>query len=151
LVYADIRDAVDVQFYLKKIKQTKGPVLEIGVGTGRIFRRALAAGADIYGFDVSPSMLKYLKKNVAPSEYYRLSQQSAVDFIYDRQFDLIIAPFRVFSHIVHVDDQLLALQNCQSIFLAKDYFYSTCTFQIPKSWLTVFRSNWISRANMRPA
>ncbi len=113
LVYADIRDAVDVQFYLKKIKQTKGPVLEIGVGTGRIFRRALAAGADIYGFDVSPSMLKYLKKNVAPSEYYRLSQQSAVDFKYDRQFDLIIAPFRVFSHIVHVDDQLLALQNCQ--------------------------------------
>lgn len=113
LVYADIRDAVDVQFYLKKISQTQGPVLEIGVGTGRIFRRALAAGANIYGFDVSPSMLKYLKKNVAPSEYHRLSQQSAVDFSYDMQFDLIIAPFRVFSHLVNVEEQLMALRNIQ--------------------------------------
>jgi predicted TPR repeat methyltransferase len=85
--------------------------LEVGVGTGRIFRRALAAGADIYGLDNSPSMLKYLKKYLPTHEYHRLSQQSAVDFSYDRRFDLIIAPFRVFSHLVKVEDQLLALRN----------------------------------------
>jgi len=114
LVYAEVRDAVDVQFYIKKIKQTQGPVLEIGVGTGRIFRRALATGADIYGFDVSPGMLKYLKKNVMPSEYHRLSLQNAVDFSYDRQFDLIIAPFRVFSHLVNGEEQLMALRNIRN-------------------------------------
>jgi SAM-dependent methyltransferase len=111
LVYADVRDAVDVNFYLRKIRETSGRVLEIGVGTGRIFRRALTAGADIYGIDNSASMLKRLRKNLAPEEHHRVSLQSAVDFKFDMKFDLILAPFRVFSHLNTIEEQLSALRN----------------------------------------
>ncbi|MFH1214641.1 MAG: class I SAM-dependent methyltransferase [Candidatus Neomarinimicrobiota bacterium] len=114
LVYAEVRDAVDVNFYLNKIRRTPGPVLEVGVGTGRIFRRALAKGADMYGFDISKSMLKYLMKKIPPGEHHRLSERSVTDFKFDRRFDLIIAPFRVFSHLLKVEDQISALRNIRS-------------------------------------
>jgi len=113
LVYVDVRDAVDVNFYLKKIRETTGPVLEIGVGTGRIFRRALAAGADMYGIDNSTSMLKHLRKKLPPAEHRRVSLQSAVDFKLDEKFNLILAPFRVFSHLNTIEEQLSALRNIQ--------------------------------------
>jgi SAM-dependent methyltransferase len=111
LVYANLRDAVDLDFYLKKIRRADGPVLEVGVGTGRIFRRALAAGADIYGIDTSASMLNCLRRNLAPQHRRRVSLQSAVDFSFNLKFGLIIAPFRVLSHLLKVEDQVAALRN----------------------------------------
>ena len=35
IIYDSIRSHVDTEFYLKRIKQTQGPVLETGWGTGR--------------------------------------------------------------------------------------------------------------------
>jgi len=49
LIYAKVRNGVDNEFYLRKIAAAKGPALEVGVGTGRIFIEALKRGADIYG------------------------------------------------------------------------------------------------------
>jgi len=52
VIYAHLR-TVDRDFFLKKILGTKGPVLEIGVGTGRFFLDAVNDVADIYGIDDS--------------------------------------------------------------------------------------------------
>jgi hypothetical protein len=40
-VYTQVRDGVDNDFYLRAIAAARGPVLEIGVGTGRLFTEAL--------------------------------------------------------------------------------------------------------------
>ena len=40
LIYHQIRDGVDNIFYLGKIKNTKGKVLEVGTGTGRLLYRS---------------------------------------------------------------------------------------------------------------
>lgn len=111
LIYHQIRDGVDNKFYLGKIKNTKGKVLEVGTGTGRLLTAALETGADVYGIDISHSMLDFLKTKLPPEHRKRISLQSIVDFKLDTKFDLIIAPFRVFMHLTEKEDQLKALDN----------------------------------------
>ncbi len=61
LIYHKLRDGVDNQYFLDQIKQINGKILEVGVGTGRFFIDALTKNADIYGFDISRSMVDVLK------------------------------------------------------------------------------------------
>ena len=37
LIYHRVRDGVDNEFFLNEIRQARGKVLEVGVGTGRFF------------------------------------------------------------------------------------------------------------------
>jgi SAM-dependent methyltransferase len=111
LIYHQVRDGVDNKFYLGKIKNAKGKVLEVGTGTGRLLIEALLNSSDIYGIDISPSMLDVLKKKLTLEQQGRVSLQNIVDFKLNTKFDLIIAPFRVFMHLTEKSDQLNALNN----------------------------------------
>jgi SAM-dependent methyltransferase len=111
LVYDKIRTGADHDWYLKKIREVKGPVLEVGVGTGRFFIEALKQGADIYGIDFSPSMIAVLKGKIDPADYFRIQVQDVTKLNLNKKFDLIIAPFRVFSHLIDIDNQLKALDH----------------------------------------
>ncbi len=110
VLYQEIRTS-DIEFFMDKIRGTKGKILEIGVGTGRFFVDALKGGADIYGIDVSANMIDVLKKKLDTSQHHRISVGNACHMNLTKKFDLIIAPFRVFSHIIEVDNQLLFLNN----------------------------------------
>ena len=114
LIYHQIRDGVDNKFYLGEIKNTKGKVLEVGTGTGRLLIEALENGPDIYGIDISPSMLDFLKAKLNAEDQQRISLQNIVDFKLNIKFDLIIAPFRVFMHLTEKEEQLNALNNVHS-------------------------------------
>lgn len=111
LIYHQLRDEVDNKFYLDRIKETKGKILEIGVGTGRLFMQGLETNADIYGIDISPSMLEVLKQKLPHRQHGRISLQNVIDFKLDTKFNLIIAPFRVFMHLTEKDEQLKSLNN----------------------------------------
>ena len=111
LIYHHIRDSADSAFYFGEILKTKGKVLEIGTGTGRFFLNSLQQGADIYGIDISPSMVNVLLSKLTKKDQYRISLQSIVDFRLNKKFDLIIAPFRVFMHLTEKNDQIKALNN----------------------------------------
>jgi SAM-dependent methyltransferase len=111
VIYNQLRDAVDHDFFLNEIKKTKGKVLEIGVGTGRFFTDALSQGADIYGIDVSENMMNILRGKLGDNQHYRTGIQNIIDFSFKFQFDLIIAPFRVIMHLIDKADQLKALNN----------------------------------------
>jgi SAM-dependent methyltransferase len=101
-------------FYLNEIKKSSGPVLEVGVGTGRHYIDGLNSGADIYGIDISGWMLEVLKSKLNKDQHFRISNQNIIDFKFDMKFDLIIAPFRVFMHLLEKEDQLHALNNVYS-------------------------------------
>lgn len=101
----------DREFYLNEMNNSKGSILEIGTGTGRIFIHALEKGADIYGIDVSEVLQDYLKKRIDSKDHGRLKIADVRNFNFGKKFDLIIAPFRMFSHMLTVKDQLSAL-NC---------------------------------------
>ena len=111
VIYHQVRDGVDNTFYLEKIRNARGSVLEAGSGTGRLFAGALKNGADIYGIDISPSMIGILKKKLSREQQKRISLQNIVDFRLDKKFGLVIASFRVFMHLTGKMDQLSALNN----------------------------------------
>jgi SAM-dependent methyltransferase len=111
LIYHQQRDSVDHDFFLNEIRQTRGKILEVGVGTGRLFTEALKFGADAYGIDISRPMLDVLHTKLDKDQQHRISQQNILDFHFDDQFDLIIAPFRVFMHLLEKDEQLRALNH----------------------------------------
>jgi SAM-dependent methyltransferase len=111
VIYSHIRSGVDTEYFLSKITEANGPVLEVGTGTGRFFVEALKRGADIYGIDISPYMLDILRSGIEEKDFHRVSQQSITDFKADKKFSLIVAPFRVFMHLSTIDEQIRALEH----------------------------------------
>ncbi len=110
-IYQQLRNDADHHFFIEQIMAVGGPVLEVGTGTGRFFMDALEKGADIHGVDLSPAMIHILKKKLPVDHHYRVSVDDVRTMKLDKKFDLVIAPFRVFMHLVEVDDQLKALRN----------------------------------------
>ncbi|HJX72221.1 MAG TPA: class I SAM-dependent methyltransferase, partial [Bacteroidales bacterium] len=98
VIYHQLRSQVDYHYFLNKIMSVRGRILEIGVGTGRFFAEALRSGADIYGIDVSKSMIEILKNKLDASDHYRIHTGDACTMKLNQKFRLIVAPFRVFSH-----------------------------------------------------
>ena len=111
VIYAKVRSAADLDYYLRKIADTKGPVLEAGVGSGRLFIPALRGGADIYGIDISRTMIGVLHSKLNPRERRRVRLGNICSFRHSKKYQLILAPFRVFSHLMTIDEQLQALTN----------------------------------------
>ncbi len=111
LIYHQVRDGVDNRFYLDRTRETKGKILEIGSGTGRLMTEALANGADIHGIDISPAMLEVLRTKLNRDQQFRISLQNMTSFKFRHKFDLIIAPFRVFMHLTDKQEQLKALNH----------------------------------------
>jgi SAM-dependent methyltransferase len=110
-VYDKILSKDGLIFYLNEINKTNGAILEIGAGTGRIFVPSLNSGADIYGIEPSENMLEILKGKIPESEFHRIFIQDVRDLSLNKKFSLIYAPFRIFSHLLTVKDQLKALNN----------------------------------------
>ena len=105
-VYARVRDGVDNAWYLGQMSAASGAVLEIGVGTGRLFVEARRRGIDAWGIDRSPAMIERCRAKLEPGDRERVSVADAVHLRTDRRFALVCAPFRVLSHVEGLDDQL---------------------------------------------
>jgi SAM-dependent methyltransferase len=109
VVYRQVRDAADKSYYVDKLVSCGGPSLEVGVGTGRIFLEALDGGADVHGTDSSAEMLAVLRGKLESRHQHRVIRSDLVNMDLGKRFNLIIAPFRVLSHVVDIEDQISAL------------------------------------------
>jgi SAM-dependent methyltransferase len=99
----------DVPFYVGEAVQAGGPVLEIGVGTGRVAAAMARAGVDVIGIDVSPSMLARARQTMTEAgveDRVTLHQADMRSFRLDRTFPLAVLPYRVFAHARTVEDQV---------------------------------------------
>ena len=114
---ATMPDAVAAQmrFYTANLEGVAGPVLECACGTGIFLLPLLASGRDMFGFDISTSMLAALARNAARQGINdiadRLSVQDFGTFHYDREFAAIIIPTNTFEMLTTQDAQIQALQN----------------------------------------
>jgi SAM-dependent methyltransferase len=104
----------DVAFFVDAAKESGGPVLEIGCGTGRVLIPTARAGFDIVGLDASPHMLAVCRRKVsgepeAVQRRVRLVPGDMRRFDLDRAFALATIPFRPFQHLVTVEEQLACL------------------------------------------
>ena len=131
--YAAMKDLADAPFYWELAKQSGGPVLEIGCGTGRILLPIAREGIEIHGLDNSAPMLATLKENLAqepPAVRDRVSIHGGDmrDFHLNRKFPLVTIPFRPMQHMHTVTDQVRALTSAAAHLekdgiLAFDVFY----------------------------
>lgn len=109
--YAD-QEIGDRAFYVELAREADGPVLEVGCGTGRIYLELLRADVDAYGIDVSGEMLDVLREraeDVDRSPHVR--QADVTDFQPEREYALVIVPFRAFLHVIRLEDQQAALRT----------------------------------------
>jgi SAM-dependent methyltransferase len=108
--YAALRDpSGDAAFYAGLARETGGPVLELGCGTGRVLLPIAREGKECVGLDASPAMLDVLRAKTPPPN---LTLVEAPIIAYDlgaARFRLIFAAFRVFQHLYTVEDQLEGL------------------------------------------
>lgn len=111
VIYKHINTQIDEDFYVKQMADCHGLVLDIGSGTGRTLCRALDEGIDIYGLEPSPHMIEICKSKLKPEDQGRLFQGRVETMALDKKFDLIVAPFRSFQHLLTFEDQSAALRK----------------------------------------
>ena len=100
--YRDRRD--DVAYYTRLARLSGGPVLEYGVGTGRIAVELCRAGIDVTGVDASRPMLEALQRRFArePADVHRRMHVVHGDMRgarLRRRFPLVIAAFNTILHL----------------------------------------------------
>jgi len=104
----------DVTFYVDAARDSRGPVLELGCGTGRVLIPTARAGIEIMGLDASEGMLDVCRgrlRGEPPDVQRRASLQRGDmrDFELSRTFRLVTIPFRPFQHLLTVQEQLACL------------------------------------------
>jgi SAM-dependent methyltransferase len=94
----------DVHFYTRLAEECAGPVLEYGIGTGRIALPIARAGIHVTGVDFSRPMLAALRAKLLREAPDVRSRVRAVRgdmrrTMLRRRFPLIIAPFNTVLHL----------------------------------------------------
>lgn len=94
----------DVRFYVELAIRSKGPVLELGAGTGRVALEIARAGITVVAVEPVPAMLERAREKAL-----KLPKRARDNVVFRRgdvrklrlqqQFPLIIAPFNVFMHL----------------------------------------------------
>ena len=101
----------DVPFYVDEAIRSGGPVLELGVGTGRIAVPIAAAGVEIVGVDVSAGMLEVARERADLAGVdVDLRQGDLRDPPVDESSHWSSDPFRSLLHMETETDRRLALR-----------------------------------------
>ena len=118
-VYSYVRS--DIPLYTSAAIESGGPVLELGVGTGRVAIPTAELGIDVVGVDNSKAMLAVASRKVATlsedAGSLELIQADMRDFTLrdqegrGRSFPLVTMPFRGFLAMLTVEDQFSALRR----------------------------------------
>jgi SAM-dependent methyltransferase len=104
----------DVPFYVARAREARDPVVELGIGTGRVAIPIAQAGREVIGVDTSGAMLTEAARRVSlagVSDKVRFVEADMRSFVADPPVELVIIPFRGFLHLLTVEDQLAALNS----------------------------------------
>lgn len=105
----------DVEFYLERLSATRGKVLEVGCGSGRVLIPLLQAGIDLDGLDNSEAMLESCRRRcrelmLSPD----LFKAEMHDFSIPRQYEAVIIPGGSFQLIEGRELAISALKHFHS-------------------------------------
>jgi len=113
LEHDDFQD--DIDFLLQLVQE--GPVLEVGVGTGRVAAALLEAGFEVWGIDPSHSMLHRAEARLARYTGIHLIRTTAAGLHLDQRFPVVLLPLNTLWHLPDSDAQFHALtvlrRHCQ--------------------------------------
>ena len=113
----------DVAFYLEEARRSGGPVLELGVGTGRIAVPIAADGMRVIGVDSSRAMLDVCARRAALAGVQldlRVGDLRTPPVT--ERVPLVICPFRSLLHMHTDEDRLAVLGAAHELLLSGGRF-----------------------------
>lgn len=102
----------DISFYVDEALASGGPVVELGVGTGRIAIPTAAAGIDVIGVDASAEMLAVCRARAREArleERLDLRHGDLRNPPVEGPVPLVTCPFRAYLHLTSDEERLGAL------------------------------------------
>jgi SAM-dependent methyltransferase len=108
----------DVTFYVREAKRAGGPVVELGIGTGRIAVPTAAEGIRVIGVDSSPGMLDVCRERARLAGVEHLLDLRLGDLTeppVEERVRLVTCPFRSFLHLQDDDERLRALGSAREL------------------------------------
>jgi SAM-dependent methyltransferase len=121
--FADIYDAwcesvpiaaENKTFYIELMAGSAGPVVELGVGNGRICIEVARRGGRVFGVDSSTKILELCRgraEQAGVADRLTLIQADFRDFELPEPARLITIPFHSIGHLLTREDKLAALRN----------------------------------------
>lgn len=104
----------NLPFYVEEYLRTAEPVVELGVGNGRIAIEAARQGKPVIGVDSSAEMLKLCRERAETTgvvHLLTLIQADFRDFVLPELARLIAIPFHTIGHLVTLDDKRAGLRH----------------------------------------
>jgi SAM-dependent methyltransferase len=108
----------DIGFYTEEALLSGGPVLELGVGTGRIAVPIARAGIEVIGVDSSAPMLERCRERAREAgiaDLLDLRLGDLRDPPLSEKVALAISPFRALLHLLSNEERLLALTRIRDL------------------------------------
>jgi len=108
----------DIAFYVEEALDAGGPIVELGVGTGRIAIPIAAAGVQVIGVDASAGMLAVCAEEAKRAGVHQLLDLREGDLRnppVDERVNLVTCPFRAFLHLSSDEARLQALQSAREL------------------------------------
>jgi SAM-dependent methyltransferase len=122
----------DAALYSELARESGGPVLELGCGTGRILLALSRAGHKIVGLDQSAPMLARaeakLRGRADLRGAWRLVHADARQFDVQERFALILAPLDFLGYFATIEDQLAVLATARRHLAAEGRLVLDVTF-----------------------
>jgi SAM-dependent methyltransferase len=111
--YADFTE--DVEFYENVARAIDGPLLELGVGSGRVAIPLAQAGYDVVGIDNSPSMLAAARQRLealGPTDgSLDLIEGDMTAFELEQRFGMVLVAANTFQHLLTTKEQLACVRS----------------------------------------
>jgi ubiquinone/menaquinone biosynthesis C-methylase UbiE len=117
---AQTLDRRDVHFWRRMAARARGPVLELGCGTGRVTIPVARSGARVVGVDRSSEMLTHARRR---SKRARLGKRvswirgdiRSLPFRPSTRFDLVMAPYGILQSLVRESDLKATLSAVERV------------------------------------
>jgi SAM-dependent methyltransferase len=137
----------DVSFYVALAVESGGPVVELGVGTGRIAVPTAAAGVRVIGVDSSPGMLDVCREHAELAGVSELVDLRIGDFRdppASERVPLVTSPFRSFLHLGDDEERLAALHAAARL-LAPGGRLAFDVFEPSREDIEATHGRWLER------
>ncbi len=137
----------DISFYVEEAVASGGPVVELGVGTGRIAIPTAAAGIHVIGVDSSQGMLDVCAEQGREAGVGALLDLRLGDLRrppVDERVPLVTCPFRAFLHLPTDEDRRTALAAAREL-LQPDGRFVFDVFTPSKEDIEETDGRWIER------